>query len=356
MLTSIQKRLEAGELGESAIREVDRDYLLRPGDLVAIRNAAYTFPTQPGQPRPRRIENGQVATVEAVDPRCDTLTLLLREPGCEPRLVEIDQARLRAEYAAGNRTAAVRLNYALHSFPAQGATFRGSATLVGHWSQSKQETYVGDTRAIYRHTVHVAREDLGTEGTDENRIGRYAQRISADRQRHASIRSAPDPTLQLAVRLPHQQALTNRAASTAATGLGDTSPRPSPTSATPAKGGPSRQPCTAPKWRSSAPVPTNSLSVRSSSRPKSSSAPSAACRRNASRASAGNAKHDASKPCASKRTAPGTRLPVLRCCRHVRPRLARLRLHRPRSGSSPPRSDPSLCSSRDPSRARAGSR
>jgi len=202
-----RERLYAGELGEQAIRAVDRDYLLRPGDVVAIRNAAYTFPAQPDRPRPKRIENGQNAIVESVDPDRDTLTLLLREPGAEPRLVQLDQQRLRQEHAADKRTAAVRLNYALHSFPAQGATVHGTATLAGHWSQAKQETYVGDTRAIHRHSVHVAREDLGTDGTDEDRIGRYAQRISHSRQRHASIRHTLDPTRRLAVQLPDHQPL-----------------------------------------------------------------------------------------------------------------------------------------------------
>ena len=202
-----QKRLDAGELGDQAIRAVDRDYLLRPGDLVAVRNAAYTFPAQPHQPRPKRIENGQVAIIEAVNPKRDTLTLRLHEPGAEPRLVEIDQARLRANHAAGNRAAAIRLNYALHSFPAQGATVHATATLAGHWSQAKQQTYVGDTRAIYRHSVHIAREDLGTGDTDEDRICRYAQRISANRQRHASIRQTLDRTRRLAVDLPQRQPL-----------------------------------------------------------------------------------------------------------------------------------------------------
>ena len=175
-----------------------------PTAAPATSSRCATPPTpsqaQPGRPRPKRIENGQIAIVESVDPKRDTLTLLLREPGAEPRIVEIDQARLRAEHAAGKRAAAIRLNYALHSFPAQGATVHGTATLAGHWSQAKQETYVGDTRAIYRHTVHLAREDLGTDGTDEDRIGRYAQRISANRQRHASIRQPSTRTQQLAVR------------------------------------------------------------------------------------------------------------------------------------------------------------
>lgn len=202
-----RKRLDAGELGAHAVPAVDRDYLLRPGDVVAMRNAAYTFQAQPGGPRPKRIENGHTAIVESVDPQRDTLTLLLREPGAQPRLVEIDQARLRKEHACGKRAAAVRLNYALHTFPAQGATVRGTATLAGHWSQAKQQTYVGDTRAIYRHSVHIAREDLGTDGTDEDRIGRYAQRISTNRQRHASIRQTLDRTQRLAVDLPKRQPL-----------------------------------------------------------------------------------------------------------------------------------------------------
>jgi hypothetical protein len=218
-----RKRLDAGELGERAIRAVDRDYLLRPGDVVAIRNAAYAFDAQPGTPRPKRIENGQTAIVESVDSERDTLTLLLREPGAEPRLVQIDQARLRSEHAACKRTAAVRLNYALHSFPAQGATMCGTATLAGHWSQAKQQTYVGDTRAIYRHSVHVARDDLGTDGTDEDRLSRYAQRISANRQRQASIGQALDPTMRLAVDLPDREPLPAVVTTAAPSGPNDSS-------------------------------------------------------------------------------------------------------------------------------------
>jgi hypothetical protein len=229
-----RKRLEAGELGEQAVRAVDRDYLLRPGDVVQIRNAAYTFLAQPDRPRPRRVENGQIALIDAVDPERDTLTLLLREPGVAPRLVEIDQAWLRAERGAGRRAAAVRLAYAMHSFPAQGATVNGTATLAGHWSQAKRETYVGDTRAVYRHSVHVAREDLGLDGTDEDRLGRYAQRISENRRRQASIHSALDPTLRLATVLPDQKPIPGVAALPAPSGppatlaktSSDTSPTP----------------------------------------------------------------------------------------------------------------------------------
>ena len=206
-----QTRLEAGELGEEAVPAVDRDYLLRPGDVVAIRDAAYTFPPRSDGPRPKRVENGQIAVIDAVDPDKDAVRLLVREPGAEPRLVQIDQARLRAEHAAGKRAAAVRLAYAMHSFPAQGATVQGTATLAGHWSQAKRETYVGDTRAIYRHTVHVAREDLGVNGTDEDRIARYAQRIAENRQRLASIRTALDPTLHIPPDLPAHEPIPSQA-------------------------------------------------------------------------------------------------------------------------------------------------
>jgi conjugative relaxase-like TrwC/TraI family protein len=219
-----RKRLEQGELGDRSIRAVDRDYQLRRGDIVAVRNAAYTFDAQPGRPRPKRVENGQVAVVDSVNVERDTVTLMLREPGAQPRLVEIDQARLRSEHAAGERAAAVRLQYAMHSFPAQGATVQGTATLAGHWSQAKRETYVGDTRAVYRHSVHVAREDLGVDGGDEDRIVRYGQRISENRQRHASIRSALDLTLQLAVDLPDHQPLPGQPVATGASGPRDTSP------------------------------------------------------------------------------------------------------------------------------------
>ena len=218
------KRLEADELGEHTVQAVDRDYLLRPGDLVAVRNAAYTFDAPSGTRRPKRVENGQVGIVESVDRKRDTITLRLSEPGSEPRLVEIDQARLRAQAAAGNRAAAVRLNYAMHSFPAQGATVRGTATLAGHWSQAKQETYVGDTRAVYRHSVHVAREDLGLDGTHEDRVARYAQRISENRQRQASIRQTLDPALKLAVDVPEKRPIQTPEASPAAPGPSDPSP------------------------------------------------------------------------------------------------------------------------------------
>ena len=183
-----QTRLEAGELGEQAVPAVDRDYLLRPGDVVAIRDAAYTFPPRSDGPRPKRVENGQIAVIDAVDPEKDTLRLLVREPGAEPRLVEIDQARLRAEHAAGKRAAAVRLAYAMHSFPAQGATVHGTATLAGHWSQAKQR----DLRRRHPRGVpaHRPRRPRGPRHR-RHRRGPHRTLRAADRREPPAAREHP---------------------------------------------------------------------------------------------------------------------------------------------------------------------
>jgi hypothetical protein len=320
-----RKRLHAGELGQKTTRAVGGDYLLHPGDVVTVRNAAYTFPAQRGQPRAKRIENGQTAIVESVDPDRDTLTLLVREPGAEPRLLQVDQARLRAEHAAGKRAAAIRLNYALHSFPAQGATVRGTATLAGHWSQAKQETCVGDTRAIYRHSVHVAREDLGTDGTDEDRLHRYAQRISENRQRQASIRHALDRTRQLAVDLPEQRRLAgvHRSAGAMRPSNASREASPSTRAGSPIVGTPDGSLQQARRhgrveWSLSDPPST--WSVRSGRSPL-----------GASRESGGTGKHAASKPWDYQAAPRRSQVPL----RKRRGRISRRRGHRrPRSRQS----------------------
>lgn len=73
----------------------------------------------------------------------------------------------------------------MHPNPAQGATVDRTATL-GDPIADRNATYVADTRARYGHTVHLAREDLGTDGTDADRLERYATAISESRARSAS--------------------------------------------------------------------------------------------------------------------------------------------------------------------------
>ena len=74
----------------------------------------------------------------------------------------------------------------MHPNPAQGATVARTATL-GHAIADRNATYVADTRARYGHTVHLAREDFGVDGTDADRLDRFAVTISDPRIRRASI-------------------------------------------------------------------------------------------------------------------------------------------------------------------------
>ena len=68
-----RERVDAGELGEQSHPSgQSRLPAPRPGDVVAVRNCAYTFPADPGGLRPKRIENGQAAIVETVNPERDT--------------------------------------------------------------------------------------------------------------------------------------------------------------------------------------------------------------------------------------------------------------------------------------------
>jgi len=86
--------------------------------------------------------------------------------------------------------------------------------------------------------------------------------------------------------------------------------------------------------------------VRSPSRPSMCSARSARCPRNGSRASAGSAKHDGSKRCASKPTPANSPAPLRQCPRRKRPPPSNAEpdLRRRRSDPPVPRSGPRLAS------------
>jgi hypothetical protein len=169
------RRRDGGELGDQAVPAPDRDYQLHVGDRLVLRGAPLRLPTG------TRIENGTTMDVLAVDARSDQLTVRLPD-GNKPT---IDLKPLR--HAHGDRRPALRLAYAMHPSPAQGATVARTAAL-GHPVADRNATYVADTRARYGHKVHLAREDLGTDGTDEDRLARYAETISASRSRDASTR------------------------------------------------------------------------------------------------------------------------------------------------------------------------
>ena len=107
-------------------------------------------------------------------------------PDAGRRTAQLDLAPLRRDLP-GIRRPAIRLAYAQHPNPAQGATVERTAT-HGHPVADRKAVYVADTRAKHDHAVHLAREDLGLDDTDEDRLARYAEHISATRSGDASVR------------------------------------------------------------------------------------------------------------------------------------------------------------------------
>ncbi|WP_027006151.1 MobF family relaxase [Conexibacter woesei] len=192
------------ELTGKGIPAVDRDYLLYIGDAVILREAPYEVPRAPGAPRERRVENGQTGIVVDVDHGRETADVRMRDAGGGERTVRFDLGALRdeRETSGTGRVPSLRLAYASHTYPVQGASLLGTGALTGHWSQGKEGTYVADTRAILEHHAYGSREDLGLDGTDEDRFGRYARRIGRTQARSASIRLPLDPTARIAAHGP----------------------------------------------------------------------------------------------------------------------------------------------------------
>jgi hypothetical protein len=128
------------------------------------------------------------------------------DPAGGSRTVMIDQRALREQRATrppeGPPVADLRLAYAGHPFPMQGATFDYVGSLWGHWSQRKEETYSGDTRARCWLDVHTDRESAGRDGGDDDRYARLAKRLSQASHKQASITFATAPGTPLVGRAP----------------------------------------------------------------------------------------------------------------------------------------------------------
>jgi conjugative relaxase-like TrwC/TraI family protein len=195
-----QCRLDADvtELGVDGVKAVDRDYELYAGDLVVLRNSPY-YPEHDGPgSRPERVQNGKMGMVEAVDPVRETVTVSLITDGDEPRRrVTFDLRRMRADYVAWQlRNAAdpennpipppaLRLGYASHANPAQGATVDAGARFG---VSGNEASYSGDARFRYRFSVHLARVDLGSHGESDRRLLRnYARMTRRSQARHPSL-------------------------------------------------------------------------------------------------------------------------------------------------------------------------
>jgi hypothetical protein len=173
------RRLDAGELGAGSVAAPDRDYRLYEGDCIVPRGAPLRLS------HGNRIENGTAMRVVGVEESADRIAVRFERADATEALATLDLAPLR-QADASLRRPALRLAYAMHPNPAQGATVARTATL-GQAIADRNAVYVADTRARYGHTVHLAREDFGTQGTDGERLMQYAATISDSRVRRASI-------------------------------------------------------------------------------------------------------------------------------------------------------------------------
>jgi len=166
-------RTQRGELGHHEIPLPGVHYGLHEGDLIAF--AAQHRPV--GQPR---VENGTRGQISAINERGATVTL--------------DGSQRRVQLA-GDDLESLRLAYAQHVYRQQGATVNRSVVLTGGWQTSKETAYVEATRARHGTDWFIARDDLGTEGQDTNRITRLAQQMRNSRSQTPSLAhpELPDP-------------------------------------------------------------------------------------------------------------------------------------------------------------------
>jgi conjugative relaxase-like TrwC/TraI family protein len=184
-------RVQRGELGPNELPLSSVHYGLRQGDRVAF--IAQHRPQ--GEPR---VENGTRGQVTDID-QDGTLTLAL--DGSDRRL---QLARQEAEL--------LRLAYAQHVYRQQGATVDRAVVLTGGWQTSKETAYVQATRARKGTDWYLARDQLGEEGQDPDRITRLAGRMNRSRAHTPSVaqREAPGPSwdpsrdpLRLSRLIPH---------------------------------------------------------------------------------------------------------------------------------------------------------
>jgi hypothetical protein len=159
-------RAERGELGADELPLSSVHYGLRQGDHVA-------FIAQHRSPGQARVENGTRGEVTGID-RSRIVTLALDGSGRTLQLADEDIESLR-------------LAYAQHVYRQQGATVDRAVVLTGGWQTSKETAYVQATRARHGTDWHVARDQLGEEGQDSQRVTRLAQRMANSRIHTPSV-------------------------------------------------------------------------------------------------------------------------------------------------------------------------
>ncbi len=172
-------RAERGELGHTEIALSNRHYGLREGDLITFT----------AQHRPRgapKVENGARGEVLRIDESERSLVLAL--DGSE-RQVRI----------AGEDLAHLRLAYAQHVYRQQGATVDHAVILTGGWQTSRETAYVQASRARHGSEWILARDDLGNDGQDHQRVERLARKIGSSRRHTPTLayRETREPELDL---------------------------------------------------------------------------------------------------------------------------------------------------------------
>ncbi|MBS1679765.1 MAG: relaxase domain-containing protein [Actinobacteria bacterium] len=216
------KRIQAGEIGGPSVPAVDRSYRIYAGDVVMLRETAYRPPeAEHGGPRPERVENGTMGTVLAVDPQRQRVTVGFDTPNDGMREVTMDLGELRARWEEqealrkrgekAERIPSLRLSIAGHVFPLQGGTWWYTGSLWGDGRMRLEDVISGDARAQCVLDVHVDRESLGREGTDNQKLVRKAKGLKEIRHKLASVTheetrgagvSAPYSNLEPAPALP----------------------------------------------------------------------------------------------------------------------------------------------------------
>ena len=158
-------RAQRGELGEQEVELRSVPYALREGDRVAFIEQHHPH----GQ---RRVENGSCGQVTQITER-----------GVD---VELDGTRRRIPMGRDD-VEKLRLAYAGHIHREQGATVERTIAITGGWQTSRETAYVEATRAKHGTRWFVARDDLGADGQDADRVMRLAGLMRASRAQTPSL-------------------------------------------------------------------------------------------------------------------------------------------------------------------------
>jgi ATP-dependent exoDNAse (exonuclease V) alpha subunit len=159
-------RAERGELGERELDVPGVHYAIREGDRIAMIDQHHAR----GE---ARIENGSRGRVVGITQAGEAL-------------VEFDVSGQR-RVLCGDDLASLRLGYAQHIYRAQGATVQRSVVVSGGWQVSKESAYVQASRAREGTDWFVARDELGTEGQDADRINRLAELMRRSERQQPSL-------------------------------------------------------------------------------------------------------------------------------------------------------------------------